>query len=134
MLFAQVLFLCDKQGLIGRRMFAIDGVKLPSNASKAKSGKRADFDKQAGKLEEAARKMIERHRGNDLDADTRIETTLEAKAAERLAKLRKEAAELQIRGRQRGIDQGIGRRLAGLRSSLIQPCLASLASASVRSA
>ena len=31
-LFTQVLFLCDAQGLIGREMFAIDGVKLPSNA------------------------------------------------------------------------------------------------------
>jgi len=40
-LFAQVLYLCDKQGLIGRQMFAIDGVKLPSNASKSKSGTRA---------------------------------------------------------------------------------------------
>jgi transposase len=28
-LFAQVLYLCDRQGLIGRQMFAIDGVKLP---------------------------------------------------------------------------------------------------------
>jgi transposase len=41
--FAQVLTICDRQGLIGREMFAIDGVKLPSNASKAKSGKRKDF-------------------------------------------------------------------------------------------
>ena len=44
-LFAQVLYLCDRQGLIGRQMFAIDGVKLPSNASKAKSGTRADFSR-----------------------------------------------------------------------------------------
>ena len=92
-LFAQVLYLCDKQGLIGRQMFAIDGVKLPSNASKARSGTRADFDKQAGKLEEAARKMIERHRAND--ASITVEATLDAKAAERLAKLRKEAADLR---------------------------------------
>jgi transposase len=33
-LFTQVLLTCDAQGLIGRQMFAIDGVKLPSNASK----------------------------------------------------------------------------------------------------
>lgn len=32
-LFAQVLTVCDRQGLIGREMFAIDGVKLPSNES-----------------------------------------------------------------------------------------------------
>ena len=42
-LFSQVLYLCDRQGLIGREMFAIDGVTLPSNASKGKSGTRADF-------------------------------------------------------------------------------------------
>jgi hypothetical protein len=64
-LFAQVLYLCDRQGLIGREMFAIDGVKLPSNASKAKSGTRADFAHQADKLEAAAKKMLERHREND---------------------------------------------------------------------
>ena len=34
-LFTQVLMVCDRQGLIGREHFAIDGVKLPS---KAKSG------------------------------------------------------------------------------------------------
>ena len=37
-LFSQVLLTCDAQGLIGRDMFAIDGVKLPSNASKERSG------------------------------------------------------------------------------------------------
>lgn len=31
-LFAEVLQHCDRLGLIGREMFAIDGVKLPSNA------------------------------------------------------------------------------------------------------
>ena len=49
-LFTQVLFLCDAQGLIGREMFAIDGVKLPSNAAKARSGTRAEFKRQADKL------------------------------------------------------------------------------------
>lgn len=57
-LFAQVLYLCNRQGLIGREMFAIDGVKLPSNASKAKSGTRADFAHQADKLEAAAKKIL----------------------------------------------------------------------------
>ena len=40
--FAAVVAICDAQGLIGREMFAIDGVKLPSNASKHRSGTRAD--------------------------------------------------------------------------------------------
>jgi hypothetical protein len=42
-----VLLVCERQGLIGREFFAIDGVKLPSNASKAKSGTRADFEREA---------------------------------------------------------------------------------------
>ena len=61
-LFAQVLLICDRQGLIGREMFAIDGVKLPSNASKAKSGTRADYQRQVTKMEAAAQNMLERHR------------------------------------------------------------------------
>ncbi|QTR52075.1 transposase [Thiothrix unzii] len=56
-LFAQVLLICDRQGLIGKELFAIDGVKLPSNASKEKSGTRADFLRQAGRMEKAAEKM-----------------------------------------------------------------------------
>lgn len=64
-LFAQVLWLCQNQGLIGGAMFAIDGVKLPSNASKKKSGTRADFLCQAEKLEAAARAMVSRHRETD---------------------------------------------------------------------
>lgn len=60
-LFKEVLLVCDRQGLIGREMFAIDGVKLPSNASKTKSGTRADFARQAAKMEAAAQAMLARH-------------------------------------------------------------------------
>jgi hypothetical protein len=35
---AQALTVCDRHGLIGREMFAIDGVKLPSNASRTFTG------------------------------------------------------------------------------------------------
>jgi transposase len=91
-LFAQVLYLCDRQGLIGRQMFAIDGVKLPGNASKAKSGTRADFEHRAKKLEAAARTMLERHRQNDT---LPVEPDLANKGARRLQKLQREAAELR---------------------------------------
>ncbi|MDD5328687.1 MAG: transposase [Sulfuricella sp.] len=64
-LFAQVLVICDRQRLIGREMFAIDGVKLPSNASKARSGTRKDFQRQAQKMEKAAQKMLDQHRAAD---------------------------------------------------------------------
>jgi transposase len=87
--FTQVLAICDRQGLIGREMFAIDGVKLPSNASKHRSGTRADFLRQAQKLEAAAKTMLERHRDND---GRPTEPGLEAKAAAKQERLGKEAA------------------------------------------
>ena len=92
-LFAQVLLICDRQGLIGREMFAIDGVKLPSNASKAKSGTRKDFQRQAEKLEKAAHQMLDRHRAADAApmADTQIE--YEARKLERLQREAKQMRE-----------------------------------------
>jgi transposase len=33
-IFCDILIVCDEMGLIGGTMFAIDGCKLPSNASK----------------------------------------------------------------------------------------------------
>ena len=42
-IFTQVLLACDRLGLIGRQMFAIDGVKLPSNADKRRSGTHAEL-------------------------------------------------------------------------------------------
>jgi hypothetical protein len=80
-IFTQVLMVCDRQGLIGREMFAIDGVKLPSNASKAKSGTRKDFQREARKMEQAVAKMLERHRQCDgeeaADHDARGQRKLE---------------------------------------------------------
>jgi len=46
-------------------MFAIDGVKLPANASKAKSGTRADYQRQIDKMERAAKQMLTMHQSAD---------------------------------------------------------------------
>ena len=64
-LFLQVLLVSDEQGLIGKEMFAIDGCKLPSNASKEWSGTRADFKKKAVKMEKAIESIVNRHHTND---------------------------------------------------------------------
>lgn len=91
-IFAQVLLICDRQGLIGREMFAIDGVKLPSNASKQRSGTRADFQRQADKLEAAAKTMLERHRSEDAGS---VEPDLDTKERKRIERLHRDAAELR---------------------------------------
>ena len=65
--YREVLLVCDEMGLIGREMFAVDGVKLPSNASKEWSGTRADFLKKAEKLERALTYLTRRHREADAE-------------------------------------------------------------------
>ena len=91
-LFKEVLAICDRQGLIGREMFAIDGVKLPGNASKQKSGTRAEFLRRAEKFEAAAKLMVERHRQND---EKTVEPDLDAKATRQRERLDREAARIK---------------------------------------
>lgn len=64
-LFHKVLMICCKSGLVGKSHFAIDGCKLPSDASKAWSGKHGELQKKSDKLKRAAQKIIERHLLND---------------------------------------------------------------------
>lgn len=64
-LFRDMLLVCDEQGLIGREMFAVDGAKLPSNASKEWSGTRADFKRKAKKMEAAVDALMSRHSSAD---------------------------------------------------------------------
>jgi len=74
-IFTQVLLVCDRQGLIGRQMFAIDGVKLPSNADKRRSGTHAELAHEAERMEGAVAKMLKAHRSRDesKDADETVD-------------------------------------------------------------
>lgn len=90
--FAAVVAICDRQGLIGREMFAIDGVKLPSNASKRRSGTRADFERQATKLEATAQAILQRHRAADA---LPTEAPLPEKDHRQIERLKRDAAELR---------------------------------------
>ncbi len=90
--FGAVVAICDRQGLIGREMFAIDGVKLPSNASKRRSGTRAEFERQATKLEATAHAILARHRAADALPS---EPPLAEKDRRRVACLEQDAAEMR---------------------------------------
>jgi transposase len=65
-LFLEVLLICDEMGLIGKEMFAVDGVKLPSNASKEWSGTKKELERKKEGMEKAVRKIIKRHREVDV--------------------------------------------------------------------
>jgi len=90
--FGAVLAICQRQGLIGGELFAIDGVKLPSNASKHKSGTRADFERQAAKLETTAKSLLARHRTAD---DNAIEADDTHNARLKIERLQRHAGELR---------------------------------------
>ncbi len=88
-LFSQVLMTCDAQGLIGRDMFAIDGVKLPSNASKERSGTHEELRHRVDRLNKAADKIMALHQAQDKRG---ADDALEPKRQARIEALRKEAA------------------------------------------
>lgn len=77
-IFRNVLLVCNEAGLIGKEMFAIDGVKLPSNASKEWSGKKEDLKKKVQKMQRAVEHLLAKHRANDeLDFNEQQHTAVE---------------------------------------------------------
>jgi len=64
-LFVDALMYCDELGLIGREMFAIDGCKISSNASKEWSGTREDFTRKKAKFEQSIERLIQKHKAMD---------------------------------------------------------------------
>ena len=69
-LFRDVLLICDEMGLIGREMFAVDGCKMPSNASKEWSGTKEELKRKHQKMERAVRHLVSKHREMDLGDGT----------------------------------------------------------------
>ena len=63
--FTDVLTVCNAEGLVGKRMFAIDGCKLAANCAKERSGRKAELVKKAEKIEQAIGEVVKRHRDGD---------------------------------------------------------------------
>jgi len=90
--FREVLLVCDAAGLIGREHFAIDGVKLPSNASKEWSGRIDELQAKVAKLDRAIERMLAAHHLEDAkDAQGDLETH----AAQQIAKLERQSEKIK---------------------------------------
>ena len=85
-LFLEVLLICDEMDLIGKEMFAIDGCKLPSNASKEWSGTKEDFQNKKEKMEQAVRQIVKRHREIDVTESNKEIVEQEKQYADTLRK------------------------------------------------
>lgn len=81
-LFRDVLLYASELGLIGREHFAVDGCKLPSNASKRWSGTHRELDDKRKKLESIAERIVDRHRDQDVLENKSATAVKDAKKAE----------------------------------------------------
>jgi len=59
-LFRDVLLVCEESGLLGGTFFALDGCKLPSNASQEWSGKISDLVRKKEKIERRVAELLRR--------------------------------------------------------------------------
>jgi transposase/23S rRNA maturation mini-RNase III len=83
-LFQQVLLICDESGLIERKMFAIDGCKLPSNASKEWSGTHEELARKSKKMRDAVKSIVKKHKSHDNSATADIVKRRELKQIQTL--------------------------------------------------
>jgi len=68
-IFQNVLLICEKEKLLGGTSFSLDGLKLPSNASKDMSGTFEELTHKKKKLEEKVKKLIKKHQKKDKNDD-----------------------------------------------------------------
>jgi transposase len=63
--FSEVVLVCGEMGLIKGKMFAEDGCRLPSNASKEWSGTKEELKKKYDKIKKICNEIVEKHKRND---------------------------------------------------------------------
>jgi transposase len=66
-LFRDILLVCDEQQLLGGTVFALDGLKLSSNASKQWSGTLEDLKQKQAKLEAKIEQLLAEHHQVDVE-------------------------------------------------------------------
>ena len=68
-LFRDVLMVCEEEGLLGGTFFALDGLKLPSNASKEWSGTHSKLQRKKERIEAKVKRLLEEHEREDKGDD-----------------------------------------------------------------
>ena len=90
-LFTEVLMICEANGLLGGTHFSLDGVKLPSNASKEWSGKFHDLKKKQKAIERKIEEAIKEHREADKATGKKKDISLAKRREAKISKLNKAA-------------------------------------------
>ena len=96
-IFRDILLVCEEQDLLGGTYFALDGLKLPSNAAKEWSGTFDDLRRKQEKLEEKVKSLLEQHTTVDKEGEAVIANMHRAeqeKVQEQIERLEKQAARI----------------------------------------
>lgn len=64
-IFEQVLLVCDADGLLGKKLFAVDGCKMSSNAAKEWSGTFQELSEKRDKIRRQIKHCIKEHKTTD---------------------------------------------------------------------
>jgi transposase len=92
-IFLQILLVCDDLELLGDTHFSLDGLKLPSNASKEHSATFKEFKKKRGKLREKLKTMLNEHKNIDLK-DIDPKEIIRAKRARQVKRIERQIARI----------------------------------------
>jgi len=93
-LFADILLVCDQEGLLGGTFFALDGCKMASNASKEWSGKISDLQKRKQKIEGKLKALVEDHIEIDKEEHA-VKEKMSASREKQIRKLEQQAAKVE---------------------------------------
>ncbi len=93
-LFVDVLLYCDELDLIGKEMFAIDGCKFSSNASKEWSGTREDFKKKRVKFRATIDRLVKKHRAMDEEGEREAMPGMRAREEKAIKALEAKASKI----------------------------------------
>jgi transposase len=98
-LFRDVLLVCEERSLLGGTFFALDGCKLPSNASMSKSGKLSDLEKKKERIEKRVEQLlkeqVDRDKRDDEEEGDAGDLSGISNENKQIEKLRKEAKRIE---------------------------------------
>ena len=113
-LFRDVLLVCEEMELLGGTLFALDGCKLPSNASKQWSGSVNDLKRKQAKLEEKVKELLTEQEKEDRDEPPDLDNRCHQQ--KQVEKLQRQAEEIEAWLKENG--KRIGMRGKEIKSNI----------------
>jgi hypothetical protein len=69
-IFLKILMVCQDLELVGGKMFAIHGCKLPSNTSRESSGTFGELKRRIEKMQRTVKLLVNKHTATDREENT----------------------------------------------------------------